>query len=578
MIIHFLLRVVLVCCSITLWVSAAWADDLSSAVVGRLDSRLSLSRHDMKLYQRLFENIDKADFARVSEDVKNLENPILAGDVLALEYLHPKYRPSLDELEQWLRQYADHPQVVRLYKMAESKGGDKLSVVLGIKTDRDDKLSARFLDKLPRNDRTYLVTQATKFKDNLAKGKTLAARQILENRRFRDLAPTVYWDIAASKLAMRYLVEGYYEQALVWAQKAAKRHNSGTATWVAGLAAWQLKNYRVSADYFARLAGSKNSDEWLKAGAAFWANRAYNQSRQAQKAQEMLQLAASFRYTFYGILAAYKLGVLDTNMFDVTAYSIDFSAVDYADALLQSTAVQRAWLLLKLEQTDLATQELVAVFDSLNESQKEGVILLAKQQKLHPLAITLSRKLHNDSLWQRYVSLFYPLPHWLKKSKWQADKALVLALIRQESSFQEKALSRTGARGLMQLMPNTAYYISGDETLKRQQDRLFDTDLNLSLGQKYVSYLLNKPFVDGNLFYMLSAYNAGPTNLVRWQKNVPYGQDPLLFIEIIPAAETRVYIERVMANYWMYNMRFHRENTTLEQVAKGEWPVSKVQE
>ena len=104
-------------------------------------------------------------------------------------------------------------------------------------------------------------------------------------------------------------------------------------------------------------------------------------------------------------------------------------------------------------------------------------------------------------------------------------------------------------------------------------ESLYNPDFNLRLGQKYVTYLLTKPFIEGNLFFMLTAYNAGPGNLVKWQKNSRYQNDPLLYIEVIPSAETRIYLERVLANYWIYNIRLNNSNPTLEQVASEKWPV-----
>lgn len=102
-----------------------------------------------------------------------------------------------------------------------------------------------------------------------------------------------------------------------------------------------------------------------------------------------------------------------------------------------------------------------------------------------------------------------------------------------------------------------------------------DAEYNMALGQQYVNYLLEKPFIDGNLFYMMTAYNAGPGNLVKWQKNTRYNNDPLLFIEVIPARETRIYIERVMANLWIYQSRFGQELSGIRALGKGQWPMLK---
>ena len=256
----------------------------------------------------------------------------------------------------------------------------------------------------------------------------------------------------------------------------------------------------------------------------------------------------------------------------------DIGKEEYIKEIPHTEDKVRAVVLMAAVQRKLAADEFFAAYDGLNDKQKEAVIVLASRKGLHALVITISRQKNLESLSGRYEKEIYPLPKWSEHKKWLVDKALVLAMIRQESAFWRKATSRSGARGLMQLMPNTAYHISGDKSVKRNKDKLFDLDYNLKLGQQYISYLLAKPFIEGNLFFMLTAYNGGPGNLVKWQKGARDGDDPLMFIEVIPAAETRIYIERVVANYWIYNLRFGTENKTLEQVAAGEWPVIESEE
>ena len=372
---------------------------------------------------------------------------------------------------------------------------------------------------------------------------------------------------------MKYLVDNYDKKALEWGKIASKRRNSGTATWVAGLASWRMKNYKQASSYFARLGSSRNSDEWLKSAGSYWAFRAYEKLGNHLKAQEMLKLAAKNKYTFYGVLASYQLGDKLDFSFDKDNYINDFDTLDYVDEMVQSEAISRALILLEAKKPELAEKELFAAYDVLSDNQKEAVILLANQHGLHSLVINLSKHKNIDKLVGSYEKELYPLPNWSMNKNWQVDKALILALIRQESAFKDNATSKAGARGLMQLMPNTAYHISGDSSVKRQKNKLLNLDYNLELGQRYVSYLLAKPFIEGNLFYMLTAYNGGPGNLVKWQKFARYGKDPLLFIEVIPSAETRIYIERVMANYWIYNMRFGKENHTLRQIANDQWPL-----
>ena len=73
---------------------------------------------------------------------------------------------------------------------------------------------------------------------------------------------------------------------------------------------------------------------------------------------------------------------------------------------------------------------------------------------------------------------------------------------------------------------------------------------------------------------MLSvAYNGGPGNLAKWVRQTGNQDDPLLFIESIPSRETRIFVERVMANLWIYRMRLGQTNESLSAVAGGAWPI-----
>ena len=548
----------------------------------RVMDSIDVSNADLKKYKNIFKALDNGDFTTVNSLVEKLDNQYLLGYVLAEKYLHPSYKTTIEELESWLEEYRDYPQATRIYNLAKKKGAKEIKDVVyhsdnDIIETRDDKISLKYLERLSPDDRKFLVRQAKIFKSQLRRGKTLAARNVLENKRFKNLAPNVYWDNLAAKLSLKYLVDNYDTKALEWGEIASKRHNSGTGTWVAGLASWRKKNYKSAASYFARLGSSQNSDAWLKAAGAYWSARAYEKLGNHLKSREMLKLAAIHKYTFYGILAAYQLGEDFDYGFDKNSYINDFEKMDYVNEIIASKQILRALLLLKIDKKEWAEKELYSVYDGLSDNQKEAVILLANQYELHSLVINISKQKNIEALNGSYEKEMYPLPKWSDEQQWEVDKALILALIRQESAFKDNATSKAGARGIMQLMPNTAYHISGDKSVKKQKNKLLNLDYNLSLGQKYVSYLLSKPFIEGNLFYMLTAYNGGPGNLLKWKSNARFYNDPLLFIEVIPSAETRIYIERVMANYWIYNMRFGNKNHTLEQIAEGKWPTISIE-
>lgn len=94
------------------------------------------------------------------------------------------------------------------------------------------------------------------------------------------------------------------------------------------------------------------------------------------------------------------------------------------------------------------------------------------------------------------------------------DPLLVIALIQVESTFNKNAQSHKGAKGLMQLLPDTARYINekNDKGIP-ENSNLFDAKTNIALGTAYMEYLLNK--TNGNLEYALAAYNMGPANMFR---------------------------------------------------------------
>src|SRR3546814_6213950 len=115
----------------------------------------------------------------------------------------------------------------------------------------------------------------------------------------------------------------------------------------------------------------------------------------------------------------------------------------------------------------------------------------------------------------------------------------------------------------MQLRPNTAGAVAGDRSLrsKRSRHKLFAPEYNIDLGQRYLQTLLKMPMVNGNLMYLAAAYNAGPGNLQKWLRaNPDISADPLLFIETIPLSETRIFVERVLNNYWIYRIRIGQPN------------------
>jgi soluble lytic murein transglycosylase-like protein len=175
-----------------------------------------------------------------------------------------------------------------------------------------------------------------------------------------------------------------------------------------------------------------------------------------------------------------------------------------------------------------------------------------------------------------YDGAMYPIPPWSPSEGYLIDRALVYAFMRQESAFNPKARSYVGAMGLMQLMPGTARIVSTKYAPELAGANPYDPAINMSLGQQYINSLLGD--VDNNLVRTMAGYNGGPGNVARWDNSLNASQDPLLYIALIPLNETRDFVQRVMANYWMYQIRLGEPTPSLDQIAAHEWPRYQAQD
>jgi soluble lytic murein transglycosylase len=200
-----------------------------------------------------------------------------------------------------------------------------------------------------------------------------------------------------------------------------------------------------------------------------------------------------------------------------------------------------------------------------------AVLAIAQRANLAQLAIRLGPRV-SEKDGRRHDAALYPIPSWRPAEGFTVDRALIYAFMRQESGFRPDANSPAGAKGLMQLMPGTAAYIAEQAGLPGEPD-LLDPAVNLSLGQRYILHLFQQPSVQGDLFRLVAAYNSGPGKVEEWRKRDDFNGDPLLFIESIPSRETRLFIERVLASYWIYRDRLGQPTPSLDAIAAGEWPT-----
>ena len=147
------------------------------------------------------------------------------------------------------------------------------------------------------------------------------------------------------------------------------------------------------------------------------------------------------------------------------------------------------------------------------------------------------------------------------------EKSVVYAIARQESAFNPEAISRAGARGLLQLMPDTARHVAKSIGLPYSKARLTsDPAYNATLGAAHLGDLVDN--FGGSYVMTFAAYNAGASRVAQWVKQHGDPRDPKVdvvdWIELIPFTETRNYVQRIMENLQVYRARMGEPALVIE--------------
>lgn len=336
--------------------------------------------------------------------------------------------------------------------------------------------------------------------------------------------------------------------------------------WNDGLAAWRSGDYATAATYFQSIVGREELSKWTLAAAAFWTARSYLFAGQPDQVVPWLAQASEYGHTFYGLMARRMLGLpfpYDWNMDDRDRAALK--------ALCKSPGGRRALALLEIDEDALAESELKQLVLTDDVDLAHGAMIVAESAGMAQLAMKLERMLEHYGV--EYPRASYPVPSWVPNGGFTVDRALVYAMMRQESTFNPKAVSSAGARGLMQLMPATARFVArrtgvGEGSI----GELVTPEQNMALGQRYIEMLLADGAVGSDLFRLTAAWNGGPGNVGRWARDGIGDQDSLLYIESIPLSETRDFIERVLSNLWIYRNRLGQQSPSLDALAAGAWP------
>ena len=545
-----------------------------------------LSVEDVENYRKIFTYQENCKWKIANKYIFKIENKILLGHVLAQRYLHPKcYRSKYLELYYWLKEYSDLPQAKKIYRLAIKRmpGGYKspkqpskvkgiIEKVLETKVNQKYK-SKKKLSKHQKKAKRQLMNAV---KSRVNNGWPTGAAKLLKQRDVNVLLDQVEIDQLKELVAKGYFLANIEdnpkinELAIKFAEEALESSANYVpyAGWTAGLAAWKLNRFDDAAKFFSNFSISLNDDVWHQSSGSFWAARCYAKLNKYEEINFWLNRAAKNKNSFYGLLASQILGIENP-----INWEVENLTKSEKDKFITFPAGKRIQALIQIGLFFELENEIIKINSVMNKEIAMWSLDIAQHFNLAHTQLKIASKL------QRYgvnlpIKYFYPTPIWKPKNGFSLDPSLIYAFMHQESMFNSTAKSYRGAIGLMQIMPSTAKFISSNKEVKRNNSNILKIpEINIEVGQEYIEYLLNLEQVQRNLIYLTAAYNGGPGNLSKWQKNANHLDDPLLFMESIPSRETRWFIEKVLTKYWIYENKLGHKSNSLRMLAKGSNPI-----
>ena len=359
------------------------------------------------------------------------------------------------------------------------------------------------------------------------------------------------------------------EAAALYRQIALRFPNrdvAGAAMWRLGWLAWLRGDVATAGDQWARLAEAPGGRAF-RGAALYWRGRAVEQARDRAAAEPIyLKVLAEAPRSYYGMLAARRVARAPETARRGPPVALPAKP---EDAVAADPGFARVDLLRRIGLVEFAWEELEDVVQASvgDHARLYGASAAYVRDERYHLALRIARRHFaalavsgDPALPRAFWEIIYPLG-WRNDVADAAQRAgldpyLVAAVVREESSYYPRAVSRAGARGLMQLMPATARPMADLRGLAFEGGSLLDDPrANLDMGASFLAGLL-KEFGDPRV--ALAAYNAGPKRARDWWK-ARRTSDMEAWVEQIPYDETRHYVKRVTLSWEEYRRLYATE-------------------
>ena len=482
---------------------------------------VALSDRDEAAYRAAFDAVEEGNWRSVNGALSRAEDDVLEGVVRGAMLSSRGYRGEWGAYGAWLRQYGDYGMAQAVY---------------------DQAMRAR-----PRRSRL------TPPEPRRGGARTLPGTP-----------PAVVGDTASARVAIERIYERMAvrddegARALAYAQLDGPR--AGQAQWQLGIIAYRAHDYAEAVRQFEASARWPHHGGWAFAGVHYWAARARLAAGETRGVVQHLEAAAQRPWTFYGQLAEIQLGRESALSFD--APEVDSATL--AQFIERYPAARRAAALAQLGRLSEVEQELRRLHADLTPADDRTFLALAIALQAPAAQLRAAEYGGRD-----IAAGFCPTTTFAPDDGFSLDRALIYAIVRQESYFNPKAVSVSNARGLMQLLPSTARDMDRSHNYRRAPAALFDPGLNMRLGQSYVHWLMRQFHSDGDLGRVFAAYNGGPGWLSRWLATQPADIDPLMLLETMPRSESRDYAERALSHMALCRRAYGQPTPEMERLAAG---------
>ncbi len=355
--------------------------------------------------------------------------------------------------------------------------------------------------------------------------------------------------------------EGEPEQARELFDAVVRTTGAGTladeALWQLGWNAYRGGRFSEAMGHFARLE-ARTPDPIVALRPRYWRARAAHRAGLAGHDAELASIARSYPLSYYGWRAS-ALVVGDEG-------ALERGVVPAGTAALSAEALARPEILLEADLREHALAELDRLFprargltdrlelaelygDAGNQHRAQRLMMEAYEGALARLPTDGEAEVW----WNAWPT---PWPDDVRELAGRGggvEPALIYSVMREESGYSPTALSVAGARGLLQLMPDTASRLARQAGLPEPSpESLFDPRVNLDLGSRYLAQLLTR--FDGRISAAVASYNAGPEAVSRWVERSSLSDDE--WVESIPYEQTRAYTKRVLRSLNAYRMLY----------------------